>query len=322
MELENGHRASSGTMLVVEPRRTERGSRVSSSAIRLPFSQPSPLKAGGCMAKPFHIVVRDPHAVLEAGPPGSRRLHRRLPMAATAKGTRRGVMSLSVLCIAALCSCASQPGGPGGRGEAPTVDRIVRELSLFLPEELADGLTGQGVASSMPAPGYGAPKRGNEFSRDEALYLRGDQITRIIPILGTLKHRQTVSGSGVWRAHWGVDAVLTGDQKAEYERYASAVEEPSQAGVQSSRPWGGGGPRAGPGFGEGSGPGGGPGFGAGAPPGGPGGGSEQASRPPKDELTNRSEQLERQVRELDAFIAALQSRLKEMASVPPSKASS
>jgi len=153
------------------------------------------------------------------------------------------------------------------------------------------------------------------ISRNETLYLTPGQSSRIIPILRALKHRLTVSGSGLWEAPLAVDAELTREQRADCKRYASALGEPPRGAGQSSGPRGGWGALGGPGCGGGLGRGGGMNPGAGPGPGGQGPGGETEPPPPHaDESAIRSERLERQAREVEAFIAVLQSGLDRIAS--------
>jgi hypothetical protein len=221
------------------------------------------------------------------------------------------VLVLSILAAAGAAAgaqAAPSPAAPVQRGWSSQV--LISQLSLYLPEEATRGMyrglrngpsggsQGSGGQGSGGAGGPGAaggrafPQI--QFSRDPALFLTKEQITKLLPILQALRDAPLPTPSRARQVQADVDAQLTVAQKAEWvefqKKMRAAIEEFRQRMAAS-----------GGGAGTGGGGTGGPDAAAG---GAAGAGGGQGMAAPSGSL------LERRQRQLDAFIQVLQARAK------------
>ncbi len=199
---------------------------------------------------------------------------------------------------AASAQAAPGPGGPVRRGFSSQV--LVAQLSLYLPEEATRGMYRGPWASGAGRPGGGSGGRSDaaggqaspqiQFTRDPALLLTKDQITKLLPILQALRDAPFPTPSKAKQVQADVDAQLTAGQKAEWaelqKKMQAAIEEFRRRMAAS-----GGSPRVM----SGGGADGDPDAAAGGQPGGP----------------LAASLLERRQRQLDAFIEVLRTRLKQ-----------
>jgi hypothetical protein len=196
-------------------------------------------------------------------------------------------MFIAALAAAGLLAAASagaqapgaQPPGPAPALGGFSVENLVMELSLFMPEQYASfrggfggpgGPGGQG-GSGAPAgtgqqgaqPGTGqqsgqAGQRPNritlpEFKRDAKLMLTAAQVDALLPVLLDLQKNPFPTPSQAKKVAATVDATLSKQQKDAYEKYVKerdkAIEEmrkqfQSRTGTQGQ---GGTGMQGGPG---------------------------------------------------------------------------
>ena len=124
--------------------------------------------------------------------------------------------------VAAAASAGAQaPGGPVPR-EGFSVERLVQELSSFLPEEYARlraAPGGQGQQGAQPQAGL--PQAGQRpgglelprFKRDPGLMLTARQVDALLPVLFDLQKTPFPTPSQAKKVTATVDATLTKQQK-------------------------------------------------------------------------------------------------------------
>jgi len=192
---------------------------------------------------------------------------------------------LAALAAVGLFSAASagaqapgaQPPGPAPALGGFTVENLLMELSLFMPEQYAGFRGGFGGADrpggqggpGAPGAATGAGQQANqqgaqagqrparipipEFKRDAKLMLTAAQVDALLPVLLDLQKNPFPTPSQAKKVAATVDATLTKQQKDAYEKYVKerdkAIEElrkqfPSRAGTQGP---GGTGTQGGPG---------------------------------------------------------------------------
>ncbi len=225
---------------------------------------------------------------------------------------------LAVLLAAADTAEAQAAPGPGAaaaRGFSSQL--LVAQLSLYLPEEATRGMyrgfgpqgAGQGGQGDGGGQGSGAGGTGNasggrgfpqiQFTRDPALYLTGEQISRLLPLLLALRDNPLPAPSKARQVQADVDVILTAAQKSEWadfqKKLRALIDEFRQrvSGNGSGAQAGG----QGGGVAEGQ-------------DGGPGRGQAQAGR--QSGGGGQMTVLQRRQRQLDAFIKVLQDRLKQV----------
>jgi len=183
--------------------------------------------------------------------------------------------------LAAAFAGAQAPGSPPpgpGPGPGPSlggfsVENVLMELSLFMPEQYAGfrgspgrpggaggpgGSGGPGAAAGAGQPGGRTSQQPNrfvipEFKRDAKLMLTAAQIDALLPVLLDLQKNPFPTPSQAKKVAATVEATLTKQQKDAYQKYAKerdkAIEEmrtqfQSRTGTQGQ---GGVGTRGGPG---------------------------------------------------------------------------
>ena len=159
------------------------------------------------------------------------------------------------LVIAAGSAGAQAAGAPAPRSGF-SVERLVMELSSFLPEEYARlrvASGGQGKQGAQPQAGQ--RPRGLDlprFKRDPGLMLTARQVDALLPVLFDLQKTPFPTPSQAKKVTAVVEATLTKQQKDAYEKFAkerdAAIEKirkqyQSRNGTQQGAP----GAQAGPG---------------------------------------------------------------------------
>ena len=191
------------------------------------------------------------------------------------KRVASGLLAAALLLVGhALFAQAPAPGQTPIQGF--TVQGLITQLSLYLPEDVTRGMfagfggrglgaaaggagagggagaaaggaggaagagggaqgggagSGAGGAGAGGAggPGAGAQRFTFNFSRDPTLFLTKDQITSLIPILTALRENPMPTPSKARQVQASVDALLTVAQKAEYGQFQKAVEQARQS---------------------------------------------------------------------------------------------
>jgi hypothetical protein len=237
----------------------------------------------------------------------------------------------AALMLAGAAAWAQAPGPGAAPNQGFTVEVLLTQLSLYLPEESTQGLGGfgrgfggqggaragtqggqagaqaGGQGTTQGTQGSGGQARQNfrqlfQYTRDAKLYMTKDQIAKLIPILQDLRANPLPTPSKARAVQASVDAILSVAQKAEYADYQKqmqkAIDEIRKQFAASNGSAGGGQANAGQGGGQ---------AGATDQPGGQAGaGGGQARQ--GAQLTP----TERRQRELDAFIKVLQDRQKQV----------
>jgi hypothetical protein len=200
--------------------------------------------------------------------------------------------------LAASAQSAPAPDGPVQRGFSSQV--LIAQLSLYLPEDATRGM----YRGFRPGPNEGGPGSGGAggspggaggvrafppipFTRDPALFLTKEQITKLLPILQSLRDAPLPTPSKARQVQAEVDAQLTAGQKAEWVEFQKKMREAIEEFRRRMAASGG---SAGVGMGGGS--------------GGPESRGGQGGGAPTTTL------LQRRQKQLDAFIEVLQARVK------------
>jgi hypothetical protein len=152
------------------------------------------------------------------------------------------------LVIAAGSAGAQAAGAPAPRSGF-SVERLVMELSSFLPEEYARlrvASGGQGKQGAQPQAGQ--RPRGLDlprFKRDPGLMLTARQVDALLPVLFDLQKTPFPTPSQAKKVTAVVEATLTKQQKDAYEKFAkerdAAIEDlrkQGQLGNGTPRPGG------------------------------------------------------------------------------------
>jgi len=235
------------------------------------------------------------------------------------------LISLAAFLASSLAAWAQAPAPGGATTQGFTVETLVSQLSLYLPEDATQGMIGGfgGARGAGQAAGQGANAQSGRaqgtgqtqgqagaggaagfgqlfnFTRDPKLFLTKDQIAKLLPILTALKANVMPTPSKAKQVQASVDAILTAAQKAEYDKYqkqmAKAMEEIRKQFAAS------GASGAGNAAGQG-------GFAGEQAQGGQAGQAGQQRQGGAAQVTP----LERRQRQLDAFIKALQERQKQI----------
>ncbi len=220
--------------------------------------------------------------------------------------------------IAAGTALWAQAPGPGMTPQQGfTVEALLSQISLYVPEEATQGLLGgrfggagagqagqgrtQAGQGGQSGQGAGAGQQSFrqlfQFTRDPKLYLTRDQIAKLIPILQGLRQNPLPTPSKAKQVQADVDAILSVAQKAEYEQYRQQMQKAIDQIRKQFAASGSGANAAGQGGGNGSGG-----------QQGQGGQAGQGQNRQGAQLTP----TERRQRELDAFIKMLQDRQKTL----------
>ncbi|MGA2976871.1 MAG: hypothetical protein ABSF77_16310 [Spirochaetia bacterium] len=223
--------------------------------------------------------------------------------------------------LAAVTAAGAQAPGPGGSPiQGFSSQALISELSLYLPPESTQGMysafggrgggaagqtgqAGQGAQTGQ-AQGAGSQAGGRgfqqmQFTRDPKLFLTKDQITKLLPLLLSLRDNPMPTPSKAKQVQADVDAILTVAQKAEYAEFQKQMQKLIQQFRQQMSANGGSGGFAASGqAGQGS----------------QGQGSAQAGQQGSGQSGGASQltPLQRRQRQLDAFIKVLQDRLKQI----------
>jgi hypothetical protein len=115
-----------------------------------------------------------------------------------------------------------------------SVEKLLFELSMFMPQRQgAPGTSGAGGPQAPAAQGAAPTQRGTQFrlTRDPALFLTGDQIAALLPIMKDLKASPFPTPSRAKTIQAALDGVLTKAQKAGWERTMKDLEK-AQASAQ------------------------------------------------------------------------------------------
>lgn len=150
------------------------------------------------------------------------------------------------------------------------VSSLIGQLSLFLPPEATQGMYGGSGGRGGPA---GGQRPQVTFTRNPALFLTGDQIVKLLPILTALRENPIPTPSKALQVQADVNGILTAAQKAEYEQFRKAMQDIIQRYRQQAAANGAG-------------------------------GRSQGDAQSRAQMTP----LQRRQRQLDAFIKVLQSR--------------
>ena len=236
------------------------------------------------------------------------------------KAFRFSIITLVALLALSIAAFAQTTGTQPQAGF--TVETLISQISLYLPEEATQGMLGgfgrggaggggaatgtgtgtQGTARQGQATGQAAGPGGFgqlfQFTRDAKLYLTKDQINKLLPIFTGLKDNPMPTPSKAKTVQSSVDAILTAAQKAEFVAYQKqmqkAIEDMRKQFAASGAAAGANGAGGFPGGGAA------PGGEPGQARTGQGGGAAQVTP------------LQRRQREVDAFIKVLQDRLKQV----------
>jgi len=225
---------------------------------------------------------------------------------------RVSLIVLVGLLVAGAVAFAQTPGATAQQGF--TVETLISQLSLYLPEEATQGMLGGFGRGGAPGGGAGATGAASgagtgttaqgaarqgfaqafQFTRDAKLYLTKDQINKLLPIFTGLKDNPMPTPSKAKTIQASVDAILTAAQKAEYAAYQKQMEK---AIADMRKQFAASGASGAPGA-----------TGAGGFP----GGADQAGQARTGQGGGAAQMtpLERRQREVDAFIKVLQDRLK------------
>lgn len=206
-------------------------------------------------------------------------------------------LSCAGLLVFGLTACVSQPE-PSGSEKAFDAHRMIAELALLLPEGMVREAMSDPEGDDSGMPHGEGPQPGQiEITREEKLFLSGDQIVKLLPIMEDLEENPLPSPSRGKKVLADIDSVLTGAQKAKIEELRDAVQNRMKSALQHDN-------RAAHGFG------GGPGQGPGQPPaGGPPGGQGGFGGSPSGRQHASKQRLQE---ELGAFIALLQEWQKQI----------
>jgi hypothetical protein len=119
------------------------------------------------------------------------------------------------------------------------VQDLIMKLSLYLPEDMAQGARTQ----NAPAQGAAQTRPQFQYTRDQKLYLTRDQTSNVIPILQGLRENPMPSPTKAKKIESDVAAILTAAQKSEYDKYQKAMEkfrqslqQPGTAGAGAGQP--------------------------------------------------------------------------------------
>lgn len=126
--------------------------------------------------------------------------------------------------LAGGIAAGAQSSTPGGTSVAQgfNVAILVGKLSLYLPPEATQGMYGGSGGRGGPA---GGQRQQLAFTRDSALFLTKDQITKLLPILTALRENPLPTPSKATQVQADVDGILTVAQKAEYEQFRKAMQD-------------------------------------------------------------------------------------------------
>jgi hypothetical protein len=225
---------------------------------------------------------------------------------------KKYVIMAAVLVIAAA-AWAQAPGPGATPTQGFTVETLISQISLYLPEESTQGLGGFGRGGGQEGGQQAAGQQGSaqqntarqnfrqlfQFTRDPKLFLTKDQIAKLVPIFQALRQNPLPTPSKAKQVQSDVDATLSVAQKAEYKQYQEqmqkAFEEIRKQFAASS---------SGTGSGQ-------------TGTGGTMSGNAQGQASGGQGQTRQGTQLtptERRQRELDAFIKVLQDRQKQLGS--------
>jgi hypothetical protein len=219
--------------------------------------------------------------------------------------TRMKVFLAAAMAAASAAAWAQAGGAPAAQGF--NAQTLVAELSIFLPEEstraMVTGMGGRG-GSGGSAQGAGQSAQGArsfpqmQFTRNPKLFLTADQVRKLLPIMTGLRDNPMPSPSKARQVQASVDAILTAEQKAEYADYRAQMQKMvDQLRQRMSAAAGGSGASGGMG---------------GAQTGGQDQGQAQAGGRAGGQGGQQLTPLERRKRQLDAFVAVLQDRLKQL----------
>jgi len=151
--------------------------------------------------------------------------------------------------VAAAASAGAQAAGAPPSLGGFSVETLLMELALFMPEQYAGfrggfggpgapgGQGGSGGTGAAPGTGQQGAQSGTrpngpafpEFRRDAKLMLTAAQVDALLPVLLDLQKNPFPTPSQAKKAAAIVDATLTKQQKDAYEKYAKerdkALEE-------------------------------------------------------------------------------------------------
>jgi hypothetical protein len=165
---------------------------------------------------------------------------------------KRNVVAAAVAAglLIAAASAGAQAAGAPAPSQGFSVENLLMELTLFMPEQYASfrgfggpGRTGGSAGFGGTAPGaqsgqdqqgaQGGQRPGGvrfpEFTRDPKLMLTAQQVDALLPVLQELRKAPFPTPSQAKKVTATVEATLTKQQKDAYDKYAKerdkALEE-------------------------------------------------------------------------------------------------
>jgi hypothetical protein len=146
----------------------------------------------------------------------------------------RKYLIATVVLVIAAAAWAQAPGPGGTPTQGFTVEGLISQISLYLPEDSFQGFGGFDRAAQ---PGTGAQGSGQQdtarqnlrqlfqFERDPKLFLTREQIAKLLPVFQALRQNPLPTPSKAKQIQADVDAILSVAQKAEYTRYQKQMEK-------------------------------------------------------------------------------------------------
>jgi hypothetical protein len=233
------------------------------------------------------------------------------------------VIALAAASLIAGSAAWAQFPNPGGAQQGFTVETLLNQISLYIPEDqvpatAAFGRGGQGGTGGQGTQGAqgsaGTARTGQaagagqnlrqlfQFKRDTKLYLTKDQIGKLIPVLQGLKDNPVPTPSKAKSIQASVDGILTVAQKAEYAEYQKQMQKALDEMRKQFQSQSGG---TGTGAGAGA-------TGGGTAQGGGFGGQGADANGQQRAAPTQAQIIDRRKAELDAWIKVLQDRQKQL----------
>jgi hypothetical protein len=130
------------------------------------------------------------------------------------------------LLVAGSAAWAQSTGATAAQGF--NVQTLISKLALYLPEDAVQGMGGFGGqrAGGGAAGTAGTMQRAPfQFKRDTKLFLTKEQITKLLPILTSLRENPMPTPSKAKQVEASVDGILTAAQKAEYDQFQKEMQK-------------------------------------------------------------------------------------------------
>jgi hypothetical protein len=140
------------------------------------------------------------------------------------------------LLVAGSAAWAQSTGATAAQGF--NVQTLISKLALYLPEDAVQGMGGfggqraEGAGGAGSQTGQGAAGTAGtmqrapfQFKRDTKLFLTKEQITKLLPILTSLRENPIPTPSKAKQVEASVDGILTAAQKAEYDQFQKEMQK-------------------------------------------------------------------------------------------------